>query len=100
VASNTGDYSAASNTGAQSAALVTGFQSKADVEQQTSVAVAVGKESAAKGKKGSWIVVAERDDDWNIVNLRTAQIDGVTLKEDIFYTLANNEFVNAENLPS
>lgn len=52
--------------------------------------------SAAKGKKGSIIVLVERNDDMNIVNFKAAQVDGDKIKEDVLYKLENGEFVEVE----
>ena len=46
----------------------------------------------AKGKKGSWIVLVERDSDWHIIGVRSAQIDGEALKEDVWYMLKAGQF--------
>lgn len=53
---------------------------------------AIGAGSRAKGKIGSWIVLAEYDDQNNPLCVRAAQIDGDILLPDIFYTLRNGEF--------
>ena len=58
-----------------------------------SIAVSIGKGCAAKASRGNWIVVAERDSDWNILDVKTAKIDGYILKEDVFYKLENGKFV-------
>jgi hypothetical protein len=95
-ASNTGHRSAASNTGDCSAAISNGYGSKSWVEKSTSLAIASGKEGMAKGLIGSWIVVVERDDQWNIVCVKTAMIDGKKLKPDVFYTVKNKRFVEVK----
>ena len=92
-ASNTGECSAASNTGDCSAAIVISHDSKSEVTGVNSIAVSIGKGCAAKASRGNWIVVAERDSDWNILDVKTAKIDGYILKEDVFYKLENGKFV-------
>ena len=92
-ATNTGNHSAATNTGYQSAATNTGNHSAATVSDGGSVAVVIGYKSKAKAKKGSAIVVCERDDNMNLINIKAAIIDGNILKEDTFYFLSNGEFV-------
>lgn len=60
-------------------------------------AIIVGdNDSIAKGKKGSIIVLVERDDDMNIVNFKAVQVDGEEIKEDVLYKLENGEFVEVE----
>ena len=52
--------------------------------------------SVAKGKKGSIIVLVERDGHFNIVNFKAVQVDGEKIKEDVLYKLENGEFVEVE----
>ena len=110
-ATNTGDQSAATNTGDQSAATNTGYRSAATntgnwsvatntgnwsaaaVGGNGSVAIATGYESKAKANVGSAIVVCERDDNYNLIGIKAAIIDGKNLKADTYYTLINGEFI-------
>lgn len=78
-ASATGDWGAASATGEESVALSTGYM------------------GLAKAASGSWIVLAERDDNGHILGMRCAKIDGEVLKPNIFYTLLDGEFVEAKD---
>ena len=99
-ATNTGDRSAATNTGYQSAATNTGDQSAATVGKGGSVAIVTGFDSKARADIGSAIVVCERGE-WNgetypLIGIRAAIVDGVTLKANTFYKLADGEFVEAE----
>jgi len=95
-ATNTGDRSAATNTGDQSAATNTGDQSAAIVGGKKSVAVSIGYKSKAKAVKYSAIVVCERDDNGNLLAIKSAIIDGEILKENTFYSLENGEFKQVE----
>ena len=110
-ATNTGNWSAATNTGDQSAATNTGYRSAATntgnwsvatntgnwsaaaVGGNGSVAIATGYESKAKANVGSAIVVCERDDNYNLIGIKAAIIDGKNLKADTYYTLINGEFI-------
>ncbi len=58
--------------------------------------MAAGYMGKAKACLGSWIVVAERNDNWEIIDMRCAKIDGEILKADTFYRLENGEFVIVE----
>jgi hypothetical protein len=98
--SNTGNQSAATNTGNYSAATNTGDQSAATVGGKDSVAIVTGYASKAKGALGCWIVVAERGE-WNgqtcpILCVKTAKVDGETIKEDVFYKVVNGDWREAE----
>ena len=92
-ATNTGNWSAATNTGGRSAATNTGNWSAAAVGGNGSVAIATGYESKAKANVGSAIVVCERDDNYNLIGIKAAIIDGKNLKADTYYTLINGEFI-------
>ena len=95
-ATNTGDRSAATNTGDQSAATNTGYRSAAIVSGKGSVAMAIGYKSKAKGSLGCWIVLAEQNDNYEIIDVQSVKVDGEKIKADTFYTLVNGEFIETE----
>ena len=86
-ATNTGNRSAATNTGDLSAATNTG---------KDGVAVSWGRCGKARGEKGCYLVLAEYDDDNNLVCAKMEKVDGERIKENTFYTLKNGEFAVAE----
>ena len=47
----------------------------------------------AKGVKGSWITLAEYNDDYRPVCVKSAMIDGKKIKENVFYKLEGKKFV-------
>jgi len=57
-----------------------------------SIAVALGNNSTAKGAIGCWIVLAERNDNRSIKNVKAVKIDGEKIKADTWYRLENGEF--------
>ena len=96
---NTGDYSAATNTGYQSAATNTGNKSAAIVEGKESIALATGIKSKAKGKIGCFIVLTEWkeiNNEYHIVDIKSAKVDGENIKEDTFYMLKDGKFVEVD----
>ena len=98
-ATNTGDRSAATNTGYQSAATNTGDRSAAIVEGKESIALATGIKSKAKGKIGCFIVLTEWkeiNNEYHIVDVKSAKVDGENIKEDTFYTLKDGKFVEVD----
>ena len=98
-ATNTGDYSAATNTGYQSAATNTGNYSAATVEGKESIALATGIKSKAKGKIGCFIVLTEWkeiNNEYHIVDIKSAKVDGENIKEDTFYMLKDGKFVEVD----
>ena len=45
---------------------------------------------------GCYLVLTEYDDDGNMLLAKMAQVDGKSIKEDVWYTLKNGEFVECE----
>ena len=98
-ATNTGNQSAATNTGNRSAATNTGDQSAAIVEGKESIALATGIKSKAKGKIGCFIVLTEWkeiNNEYHIVDIKSAKVDGENIKEDTFYMLKDGKFVEVD----
>ena len=93
-ATNTGDFSAATNPGNRSAATNTGDYSAATVSGKDSIAVVTGYASKARGARGCWIVLTERDPhSYTIKEVRAVCVDGETVKAGVFYTLQDGELV-------
>ena len=66
---------------------------------KNAVICCAGQDCAVKGKKGTWITLAE----WKWINgecvpvcVKTKKIDGVKIKEDTFYILKNGKFTEIE----
>ena len=98
-ATNTGNKSAATNTGYYSAATNTGNKSAAIVEGKESIALATGIKSKAKGKIGCFIVLTEWkeiNNEYHIVDIKSAKVDGENIKEDTFYMLKDGKFVEVD----
>ena len=98
-ATNTGNQSAATNTGDYSAATNTGDYSAAIVEGKESIALATGIKSKAKGKIGCFIVLTEWkeiNNEYHIVDIKSAKVDGENIKEDTFYMLKGGKFVEVD----
>ncbi|WP_289193711.1 MULTISPECIES: hypothetical protein, partial [Bacteroidales] len=95
-ATNTGNRSAATNTGNWSAATNTGDWSAADVKGKESIAIVTGKESKARGVLGCWLVLTERDKDYNIVSVKAVKVDGIDIKPDTWYMLVDGKVKEVE----
>ena len=98
VASNTGYSSVASNTGDRSVASNTGYSSVASNTGKYGIASSLGIEGKAKGKKGTWLVLAEwewldNEYEYRVKEVKTVVVDGKTIKEDTLYKLVNGEFI-------
>ena len=78
-----------------------GDYSKLELNGQDSVGANIGMKGIIKGKTGNWITLAEWKYDQDIdrhtpICVKSAQIDGKTLKEDVWYTLKKGAFVEVE----
>ena len=85
----------AAASGGRGTAVVTGFAGRATALGEQCLAVAWGEDSLARGTVGNWIVVSERDDDGNIIDVKIAKVDGDTVKADTWYKLVNGEIMEA-----
>ena len=92
-ATNTGYYSAATNTGYRSAATNTGDYSAAKVEGANSIAIVTGFNSSAAGEIGCWLVLTERDKEGKIKGVQTVEVDGKTIKANVFYKLVDGKII-------
>ena len=63
---------------------------------ENTVIAAIGINSMAKAKKGSWITLAEYDNKFKPICVKTEYVDGEKIKEDIFYRLVNGKFKEVE----
>ena len=99
-ASTVGDYSGVSVTGRCSGAMVVGKHSQA-MCKNNSVAIAVGRDSTAKGDIGCYIVLTEvkwdsETDRYEIIDCKCFKVDGEIIKADTFYTLVDGKPVEVE----
>ena len=94
-AAASGERGNAAASGDSGTAVVTGFAGRATALGEQCLAVAWGEDSLARGTVGNWIVVSERDDDGNIIDVKIAKVDGDTVKADTWYKLVNGEIMEA-----
>ena len=95
-AGTSGNSSTAGTSGYSSTAAATGSHCRAKAEGDNSIAVANGRKSKARGAMGCYLVLTEYDDDGNFLWAKMARVDGSTVKENVWYTLQDGEFVKAE----
>ena len=86
-ASSTGDQGAASSTGDQGAASSTGTRGAASAMGKNSVAMASGYAGMAKACTGSAITLCYRDDDYNLIHIRSSMVGQNGIEADTFYVL-------------
>ena len=95
-AGSSGDYSTAGSSGYSSTAAATGACCSAKADGKDSIAVVNGVCGKACGALGCYLVLTEYDDDGNMLWAKMTKVDGAHIKEKVWYTLKNGEFVEAE----
>ena len=104
-AGSSGDYSTAGSSGYSSTAGSSGYSSTAAATGDYCSAKAGGKDSIAVvngacgkacGALGCYLVLTEYDDDGHMLCAKMAKVDGTHIKENVWYTLKNGEFVEVE----
>ena len=88
-------------TGNYSTVTSTGSKSKVASMGESCIICCTGRGSRAKAKKGSWITLAEWKYDeqrkkYIPAYMKTEQVDGERIKEDVFYVLKDGEFQEVE----
>ena len=95
-AGSSGDYSTAGSSGYYSTAAATGAYCRAKADGKDNVAVANGAHGKARGVLGCYLVLTEYGYDGNMLWAKMAKVDGAHIKENVWYTLKNGEFAEAE----
>ena len=86
-----------SNTGYYSAATNTGYCSAAKVEGSNSIAIVTGFNSSAAGEIGCWLVLTERDKEGKIKGVQAVEVDGKTIKANVFYKLVDGKIIESND---
>ena len=95
-AGSSGYYSTAGSSGCSSTAAATGAYCRAKADGKDNIAVANGAHSKACGTLGCYLVLTEYDDDGHMICAKMARVDGSAIRENVYYTLKNGEFVEAK----
>jgi len=95
-ATNTGYGSAATNTWYRSAATNTGYGSAAEVTGKESVACGLGYDNKSRGEIGNWLVLAERNTNYDIISVKSVKVDGKKIEPMVWYKLHNGRFIKSE----
>ena len=90
-----GDCSTGAASGNWSTGAASGNYCKAEALGKDSIAVANGVHSKARGAMGCYLVLTEYADDGNMICAKMSKVDGKIIKENVWYTLKNGEFVEA-----
>ena len=94
-AGSSGYHSTAGSSGYSSTAAATGAYCSAKADGKDSIAVVNGVCGKARGALGCYLVLTEYNDDGNLIYAKMERVDGSKVKENVYYTLKNGEFVEA-----
>jgi hypothetical protein len=98
----TGDRSGSQATGDRSMSSVNGNYSSSaiinteDIISKEAVAMAIGYKNKVKAPLNCWLVIAERDENYKILYIKTAKVDGKKIKAHTWYELINGKFIKSE----
>ena len=92
---SSGRYRTAGSSGDYSTAAATGAYCNAKADGKDSIAVVNGACGKACGALGCYLVLTEYDDDGHMICAKMSRVDGSAIKESVYYTLKNGEFVEA-----
>ena len=95
-AGSSGDCSTAGSSGNCSTAAATGAYCSAKADGKDSIAVVNGACGKARGALGCYLVLTEYDDDGHMICAQMARVDGSAIRENVYYTLKNGEFVEVK----
>ena len=95
-AGSSGYCSTAGSSGHGSTAAATGAYCNAKADGKDSIAVVNGACGKARGALGCYLVLTEYDDDGNMICAKMARVDGSAIRENVYYTLKNGEFVEVK----
>ena len=90
---SSGNCSTAGSSGDSSTAAATGAYCSAKADGKDSIAVVNGACGKARGALGCYLVLTEYDDDGHMICAKMARVDGSAIRENVYYTLKNGEFV-------
>ena len=92
IAANTGEGSLVCAKGTGSAAISSGDHSIVSAESKDNFAIGIGHDCIAKGKLGSYLILADWEDN-NLIDVKMHRVDNIEIKEDVYYILKNGKFV-------
>ena len=95
-AGSSGRCSTAGSSGDCSTAAATGAYCSAKADGKDSIAVVNGACGKARGALGCYLVLTEYDDDGHMICAKMARVDGSAIRENVYYTLKNGEFVEVK----
>jgi hypothetical protein len=92
-----GDSSKLAASGDYSKLAASGDSSKLAASGKNCICAAIGPNSIVKGIIGTWITLAEYNDEGKVICVKSARIDGKKLNADTYYRIENKKFTKVKN---
>jgi len=92
-----GDSSKLAASGNSSKLAASGDSSKLAASGKNCICAAIGPNSIVKGIIGTWITLAEYNDEGKVICVKSARIDGKKLNADTYYRIENKKFTKVKN---
>jgi hypothetical protein len=92
-----GDSSQLAASGDYSKLAASGDSSKLAASGKNCICAAIGPNSIVKGIIGTWITLAEYNDEGKVICVKSARIDGKKLNADTYYRIENKKFTKVKN---
>ena len=83
-------------SGDRANAATSGDRAHAEVEGENAIAAVLGRECKARGARGCWLVLTERDNNGHIIGVQAVKVDGERIKADTWYALRGGKVAEAE----
>lgn len=98
---SSGNYAQIGSSGSSAKISSSGDDAKISSSGDDCVIMCAGINSSAKAKIGSWITLAEwkyseEKQKYILFSVVTKQVDGIEIKEDVYYTLQDGKFKESE----
>lgn len=98
---SSGDFAQIGSSGYNAKIGSSGDDAKISSSGNDCVIMCAGINSSAKAKVGSWITLAEwkyseEKQKYILFSVVTKQVDGIEIKEDVYYTLQDGKFKESE----
>ena len=93
-----GDSAKISSSGDYNTLVSAGARTKLASNGDQCIIAGLGVRNFARGKVGSWLVLADREDEYPYVifDIKAVQVDGKNIKADTYYRLRNGKFLEIE----
>ena len=97
-----GEYAHSATSGNRANSATSGYGAHSATKTSDAIACAIGRKSKAKASLGSFIVLAEWNEDNDLtkvhpIAVKSAKVDGKKIKSDTWYKLVSGKFIETDD---